>query len=248
MIRDLDAYVQQYRKLPFESVQEKYRIKRLLEVLNRLKQSQNFSNILEVGPGVNPVFEQFASFNSYTIIEPIKYFSELLEVKNSKIVVINQTLEDFLDSDRDLKFDLVILSSVLHETVNPDLILKKLVQATTQYSKIVVVLPNNISLHRIIGEFAGIQKAGPYLTDTERRMQQGISYSTDTFTLAAQKAGLKVLEIFTSFIKPFPHFKMHELQLSGEISDSDFESLYSLSKLLQPYGSEIFAILGKNDD
>lgn len=248
MSRDLDDYVQSYKNLGFEHIQEQYRFRRVSEVLNKLQLSQRFFNILEIGPGNNSVYRNFSEFENYIILEPISYFIESNTIDNSKVIVKNISVEEFLKSNSKLEFDLVILSSVLHEIEDPKSFLFNITELISSNSKIVVVVPNNTSLHRLIGEFEGFEKAGPFLTETERRMQQGVSFSVESLSEFVITAGLRVVEVFTSFIKPFPHFKMHDLRQSGVLSDSDLDSLYSLSNILQPYGSEIFAILEQNHD
>ena len=79
-------------------------------------------------------------------------------------------------------------------------------------------------------------------------MQQVVSFSTDSLAEFAIDVGFEVAHIFTSFVKPLPHFKMNVLQQSGSLSDSDLDSLYSISDLFNPYGSEIFAVLEKHND
>ena len=248
MERNYDEYILNYRKLDFESTQERFRLQRLLEVIKKLQRTQNFRNILEIGPGNNSVYKNFSEFERYTILEPIRYFLEVNEIMNHSIDIRNETVEQFIESKPETRFDLIILSSVIHEIQDPEAFLINLSNLIEVKTKILVVIPNNQSIHRIIGELEGFEKSGAALTQTERRMQQGISFSVGSFTEFATLTGYKVTDIFTSFIKPLPHFKMHDLQQSGAISDFDLDSLYSLSRFLQPYGSEIFATLEKSDD
>jgi hypothetical protein len=248
MSRDLDDYIEKYQNLGFETVQERYRFKRLAELLNDLKDLQDFHNILEIGPGSNSVHTAFTEFESYIILEPISLFFDSIDIENPKVIVKNETIESFLQDNPESKFDLVVLSSVLHELENPKQFLLDLANRITLTTKIVVVVPNNISLHRIIGDFEGFEKSGPHLTETERRMQQVVSFSTDSLGEFAADAGFKVARVFTSFVKPLPHSKMNDLQQSGSLSDSDLDYLYSISNLFNPYGSEIFAVLEKHND
>jgi hypothetical protein len=248
MSRDLDDYIEKYQNLGFETVQERYRFKRLRELLVQLKDLQNFQNILEIGPGSNSAYSIFTEFDSYTILEPISLFFESLDIQNPKVIVKNETIESYLRANPKSKFDLVILSSVLHELENPKLFLLELANRISLTTKIVIVVPNNTSLHRVIGEFEGFEKSGPFLTETERRMQQVLSFSTDSFAKFAADTGFKVAHIFTSFVKPLPHFKMNALQQGGSLTDSDLDFLYSISEIFNPYGSEIFAVLEKHND
>jgi SAM-dependent methyltransferase len=246
--RNIEHYIQDYVNLKFEDIQEKYRFKRLVQLLSEMRVEQNFKNILEVGPGRNTVSELFADFDNYIILEPIEYFSSSFPPVNGKFQLRRETIESFISSGPKEDFDLVILSSVLHELEDPEALLLKLKDVIATGSKVVVVVPNNLSLHRLIGELEGHAKAGPILTETERRMQQNTSFSVESMQEFASAAGYLVKEIFTSFVKPHPHFRMHELMAQDIISELELDSLYSISKILEPYGSEIFAVLEKSND
>ncbi len=248
MKRDFEEYIQNYVELNFEAIQEKYRFKRLIEVIDNLKRNQDFQNILEIGPGRNSVNSAFTNFDNYTILEPIEFFHSRIEKNHPKMNLRNETAENFLNSELQMHFDIVILSSVIHELEDPNSFLIRLSKALRPKSKVVIVVPNNLSLHRLIGEHEGFAKSGSDLTETERRMQQRVSFSTETLIHFVSGLGYKVVEIFTSFIKPHPHFKMHELMQQGELLEADLDFLYSISSVIQPYGSEIFAILEKSDD
>ena len=235
-------------ELNFEATQEKYRFKRLLEVIDNLKSNQDFQNILEVGPGRYSVYSQFTHFDNYTILEPIEYFHSRIEVTNPKVTLRNETAENFLNTRHQIEFDIVLLSSVIHELDDTKTFLRTLSKIIHPKSKVLIVVPNNLSLHRLIGEHEGFTKSGSELTATELRMQQGVSFSTDSLIQFVCEIGYNVVEIFTSFVKPHPHFKMHELMQQGALCEEDLDFLYSLSSVIQPYGSEIFAIIEKSDD
>lgn len=244
MKKNFSVYIENYKNLEFEKVQEKYRFKRLIELIKFLQEKQNFQNVLEIGPGLNSAYRFFENYENYTILEPIDYFFNLIKVDSPNIKVLNSTVEDFVTSTNLTKFELIIMSSVLHEIENPEELLKSLMNILSTDGKIVIILPNNKSLHRIIGEFEGFAKSGSTLTETEIRMQQNSSFSVESFTEFIEINGFQVMEIFTSFVKPFPHFKMHQLQLEGILLEPELDTLYSLSSLFNPYCSEIFAVIG----
>ena len=248
MQRNFTDYVRDYTSLNFEDIQEKYRFKRLLELLSEMQTAHHSRNILEVGPGNNSVSKSFTDFDGYTILEPIEYFYSSLNGIDTKVQVRKETLEEYIESDTAIKFDLVILSSVVHELEDPVSTLIGLKDIIGLGSKVIVVVPNNLSLHRILGEREGHAKAGPTLTETERRMQQHTSFSVESLKGFAGTCGYLVTEVFTSFVKPLPHFKMHKLVNEEVISELDLDFLYSISKIMEPYGSEIFAVLEKSSD
>jgi hypothetical protein len=139
----------------------------------------------------------------------------------------------------------VILSSVLHEIPKPEIILDKIYNILEVGGLFFVVVPNNQSVHRLVGEKIGITKSLDELTETERTMQQFSSYSPILLKNQLENHGFKVVEIATNFIKPLPHAGMQEAIDNSLISDDDLEFLYRISGLMPEFGSEIFGIAVK---
>ena len=244
--RDLDGYFFHFNQLPFERTQEKFRKRKILDLLSHHK--ADGGNLLEVGPGFNPLFPVLKTFKSSVVLEPIfEIYNQLTNSykQNSKLKIVNSALEKYISENPNKKFDTVILSSVLHEIPNPDFILK-LIHGILEVGGILfVVVPNNQSLHRLIGERMGIINSLTELTKTEKLMQQTSSFSPQRLTNQLESHGFKIKEVITSFIKPLPHAKMQKAMDDSLLSEEDLEFLYKISVFMPDFGSEIFGVAVK---
>ena len=246
MKRDLSEYLFLFNQLPFERIQERFRKRKILELLSH--HQANIGKLLEVGPGLNPLFPVVKTSESCIVLEPISEMCNQLANlyhQNPNYKIINSTLEEYFAENPIKKFDTVVLSSVLHEIPNPEEILKLIHNLLEVEGTLFVVVPNNQSLHRLIGEKMGMVKSLTELTDTEKLMQQYSSYSPQHLANQLESHGFKIKEVISSFIKPLPHAKMQEAIDKSLFSEEDLEFLYNISSLLPDFGSEIFGVASK---
>ena len=244
--RDLHEYLIQFNQLPFERNQEKFRKRKILELIGQHK--ADVGKMLEVGPGLNPLFPFLDKFDHITALEPIGEIYQWLinsHSQKSNIEIINSDLEKFISDNLDARFDAVVLSSVLHEIPNPEYILKLIHNVLTPGGKLYVVVPNNQSVHRLTGEKLAITKSLNELTETEKKMQQFSSYSPQLLVNQLENHGFKDIHVVTNFIKPLPHLGMQEALDKSIMSEDDLEFLYKLSDLMPGFGSEIFGVAVK---
>ena len=212
--RDFNQYFKNFTKLPFERKLEKYRLQKVLELINSDLVGK-VNKILEVGPGLNPVFDNLSGYELVHVLEPI---NDLYQLNLSKLAntesqyIFNETLENFLkNSERCLNYDLIILSSVLHEIPDYQKALEACHSLLDKNGNILIVVPNNQSIHRIIGAQKGLHPTGAKLTDTELTMQQSVSFSVESARNEIEMIGFETIQIKTEFIKIFPHAVMQEL-------------------------------------
>ena len=137
------------------------------------------------------------------------------------------------------------MSSNLHETVDSQIALKSCNKLLSKNGKILIVVPNNESLHRILGVKLGFQNKIDTLTDTEKKLQQYRSYSVSSLTQEVIMAGFEVDSVETNFIKPLDHAQMKELQNRKILNAINLKFLYQLSPYLPGLGSEIFLVATK---
>lgn len=244
--RDFSSYEEEYRKLDFEPIQESYRLRRVLELIS-VHNLMTARRILEIGPGRNSLFQFYKETWVGTILEPMpQNYQQLSEVfiEYPNISIVDKTIEQLGRSNKQ-PFDLIILSSVLHEIPNYRKALEEIYLLLENQGVLLIVVPNAESIHRQIGVNLGIISDLFQLSTTQSKMQQGVVFSIDTLTNLVAEAKFEVLQCITSFVKPLTHKQMQERVDHGVISDKDLDSLYKLSELFEPFGSEIFLIAKK---
>ncbi len=242
----MDEYLFWLNQLPFERTQEKFRKRKILDLLSHHK--ADVGNLLEVGPGFNPLFPVLKTLKSSIVLEPIFEICNQLTnsyIQTSRLKIINSGLEEYISENPNKKFDTVILSSVLHEIPNPEFILKLIHRILEVGGILFVVVPNNQSLHRLIGEKMGVINSLTELTKTEKLMQQSSSYSPQHLANQLESHGFKIKEVITSFIKPLPHATMQKAIDDSLFSEEELEFFYKMSALLPDFGSEIFGVAVK---
>ena len=243
MTRDFEQYLKNYIQLPFEKTFEIYRHKKIIELLASINIEKSKS-LLEIGPGPNPIFNNLKKFEIVHALEPIRDFYHLnidLFSEKRSVKFFNLTLEEFYESnDKSAGYDLILLSSVLHEMPNYTRALEQCFSMLNHGGKIVIVVPNNRSLHRLIGEQKGVHPTGESLTKTEITMQQSASFSTQSLQVELEKTGFKTLTINTEFIKIFPHKMMQDLLDKKILNEKILDFFSETSSLLPEHGAEIF--------
>lgn len=243
MNRNLSDYLFQFNQLPFERTQEKFRKRKILDLISQHKTGAG--KLLEVGPGVNPLFPLLDKFDHTIVLEPIhEIFQWLTNSYNQKsnVEIFNSDLESFIFNNSEMVFNAVILSSVLHEIPNPEIILEMIHSRLEVGGQLYIVVPNNQSVHRLTGEKIEVIRSLDELTETEIKMQQISSYSPKKLGNLLENNGFKIIDLVTSFIKPLPHSGMQQALDNALLSDADLEFLYKLSDLMPGFGSEIFGV------
>lgn len=242
--RNYEKYEIEFNALPFERILEKYRRRKLIEIIREHIQPHSVS-VLEIGPGYNSVLEDIHSSGKRVIIEPSTQLydynkSKYFEARNFSIH--NVDISGFSAIKLDEEFDLVILSSVLHEFIDAVSELSSIHKLMKKGAKLLLVVPNNESIHRQFGVTMGVLKSTSTLTRTEILMQQNKNYSCTSLTNFINSNGFITEFVTTSFVKPHTHSQMQEWFDTGVIGEEDLESLYGLSNLFHPFNSEIFLI------
>lgn len=245
--RDYDDYLKNFLALPFERILEDFRKRKSIEILNKIKKSE-ITNILEIGPGLNALSTEIFPKSKKTMLEPSKNLYHLNASKfesDTTTTILPMDLDKFSKSFATEKFDLVILSGVLHEMSNPRKELITIHSCLKTNGKLFIVTPNNQSIHRLLGVFLGILENTSTLTSTEIMLQQQSNYSLDSLQAFLQELDFKIDIALTNFLKPHTHNQMQTWVDEGVLTEAKLQNLYDLSELFNPYNSEIFVLARK---
>ncbi len=240
-MRDLERYQSDYASLPFEETQAAYRRRRVIEHLARFRPA----TILEVGCGEEPLFLHYQAPEAMHVVEPAARFHEQaaqLARQHAGVQVHRGTLEELADRLAAVRFDCILLSSVLHEAPDPAALLKAAHSLCHDNTTVHVYVPNARSLHRLLALEMGLIKDVHDVSATQQRMQQSMTYDAERLTQALRSASFTIEETGTFFIKPFTHAQMAGLQEDGMLDARMLDGLYGLGKHLPEHGSELYAI------
>ncbi len=190
--------------------------------------------ILEVGCGLNPIFPYVDDYNEYIIIEPIKEFCDEIKEKyklNERIKILNTKLEYYWN---DNKFDMIIISSLLHE-VNDIREFLNCVKFFCDSNTIVHInVPNSNSFHRILGKEMGIIKDLKEHSELGKKLQRKHEFGILELVAVLIENGFKVINSETCLIKPFPNDIMEKI-----ITPEIFEGLMKMTKHMPDLGAEL---------
>lgn len=245
--RDYNKYDQEFDALPFERILEKYRLRRLIEIIDE-HVSKNLNNVLEIGPGYNSILRELSVVGERVIIEPSNQlfaYNKAMYFGEESVTILNEEVKEFSSRDPLPEFDLIVLSSVLHEFHDAQNELLSIVKLLKRGGHVIVVVPNNESVHRQFGVTLGILASTSSLTDTERLMQQTKSFSIQSIESLMGLIGLVIQHVTTSFVKPHTHAQMQKWVDDGLLDQEGLENLYKLSHFFHPFNSEIFLIARK---
>lgn len=242
-MRNLDGYTMEYLDLPFERVLESYRRS---AVINYIRDT-NSKRILEVGCGVNPIFTSLDPALKVTVVEPSRELFDIALFKSKgygNSSVINTVLEDFESSS---EFDLIILSSILHEVVDKKKFMEKILYLCGEDTKIYINVPNAKSIHRLLAVCMGLIEDVFQISDTQLKMQQlSKPFTEESLSNFIQNCGFQVIDSGTIFIKPFTHVQMQSLIDSAFLNEDILNGLNKLALYLPEFGSEIWMSAKRN--
>ncbi len=129
-------------------------------------------------------------------------------VPSKKLEIIQSYFEN-LDSNE--KFDTIILAHVLEHVDNPVKILKIAKGLAHNKSKILIAVPNALSLHRQAGVFMGLLKNEYSLNKRDHLIGHQRIYDIDLLKKDVKRAGLKIIKTGGNFLKPFPNPVMKKI-------------------------------------
>ena len=240
-MRDIEKYAKDYSEEGFESLQEKYRRRKILEILKEFKPK----TILDIGCGMKPLFTEIEnlSFQKYVCIEPSTELFNNAKKESEKILNV-KCINDFYPSKNlnNEKFDFIICSSLLHEIENQIDFVKAIKENCKKDTFVYFCVPNANSFHRILAARMGLIKDVLQITERNVILQQNNVFDKKLLTGLLEKCGFKIKQSGTFFIKPFTHGQMYKALTEKIIDEKVIEGLYNCSKDFPENGSELYVL------
>lgn len=236
--RDLERYEKDFRTMHFERVQEDLRRRFLLRMINGL----DAPRVLEVGCGFSSIFEDLSKAMERTIVEPIEeHLRSAFSRLDDGVTGIRSTLEE-VASRLTANFDLVVMSSVLHEARDQVRLLQAARECLDESGYLALVTNNPRSIHRILGVELGLLSSLNERTSSEVAMQQHQALSDVELSNLLEECGFSIQFVATEIPKILSHRQMDEALSVGAISPGFIDELCALSPWLPHFGSEIFIL------
>lgn len=242
--RDFLLYGERYRSLPFERVLEAVRSKSVVQELTR-QGCNSTSSLIEVGVGLSGIAMHFPGCSA-TAVDPMAWaLAGWLEACRDSGVSSNSfcgTLAEYFHSSaREKNFGFAVMSSVLHEVPDPAEALSQVKDLLRTSGVLCVVVPNRLSVHRLIGAGLGLTEGVHARTETEISMGQHAAHDTGSLSRLLRHSGFEVLNMSTILLKPLSNAQLAAAQDSGSLGEDRLAMLEELVDLVPDWGAEIVA-------
>ncbi len=236
--RDLAGYAEEYGRSPFEPLQVVYRRRR---VLTRVAAAAP-RRLLEIGCGEVPLFVDLPGL-ACTVVEPAPAFAahaRRLAEGRADVAVVQAPAEDVVPDDVGGRFDMVVLSGLLHEVPDPQLLLASARTLCAPGGVLHVNVPSARSLHRLLAVAMDLIPHPAAESANQRRLQQQRVYDVGGLERELGQAGFVVRERGSILVKPFTHAQMQRLVDDGFLTSQMLDGLDRLTEQLPELGSEIW--------
>ena len=240
-MRDLIRYQNDYKNQPYEKFQVYFRKRKLIEILDK----NNIEHLLEIGCGLESIFLDFDNFKKLYVVEPAEMFY-LKAIKDSKdrnlnnIYFLNATIQDSIKELTNIKFDFILVSSLLHEIERPLDFLNQIHKLCNKKTIIHINVPNAYSFHRILAKESGIIKDIEEKSESNLLFQQATVFTIDALKKLANDAGFEIIDSGSYSFKPFTHGQMQKIIDFGILDEKVIHGLYEMEKYFPLSGSEIY--------
>lgn len=237
--RSIVEYEKTYLDHKFEKEMVHYRIKHIFELLKKYKPKK----IVEIGCGMDSIFNYYKEFEEFTIIEPSEVFIEKAKkdadsCKN--ITLIQGLFEDKVDELKNKEVDFIIFSNLLHEVPKPFDFLLKIKEITSKNCILYINVTNSESFHKLWAYESGLIESTNEPSESFKQLQQTTIFNLHSLEDIIKQAGFIVIEKGSYFLKPFNHAKMYDLVVNDIISQQLLDGLYKMTKYFPQNGAEIF--------
>lgn len=191
----------------------------------RIIKNKNLKSLISLGIGHKIVSKTIIAklislLDKYLIIEGSQ---EIIDQLKNEIVlplqvnIINSLFEKF---STDEKFDAIEMGFVLEHVDNPLFLIEKYTKFLKPKGTIFIAAPNAMSLHRVIGNKAGILDNLHSLSKYDMELGHKRYFDMESLVKLVKSSGLKIVNKEGIFFKPFSTSQLKSLDLSPEVINS----------------------------
>jgi len=165
----------------------------------------NGENVLELGAGFGHITKEIAKVSkNITIVDIEEEFLDLIDIECKKVCM------DWLEFKSDEKFSDIVLFRGIDYLKEPSKLLEHIKTFMDENSKLHILVPNNHSIHRLVGFYAGIDN--PFeLSQNDVNVGHLHSFNLESLMYLLQKAGFKIIHQEGIGFKPLSNSQMDKL-------------------------------------
>jgi 2-polyprenyl-3-methyl-5-hydroxy-6-metoxy-1,4-benzoquinol methylase len=140
------------------------------------------------------------------------------------------------------KFNTIVMSHILEHVAKPVPLLERVKYWLACEGKILTVVPNGHSIHRLAAVKMGLLKEPCELNSRDYALGHRRVYTQTTFRKDIEEAGLRIVEMGGVFFKP-----LSNQQIQDNWTEEMIQGFYELGKDFPEYAAEIYAVCATDD-
>jgi SAM-dependent methyltransferase len=140
------------------------------------------------------------------------------------------------------RFDTIVSDHVVEHLPDPVAALRQAKRWVADGGVLVAVVPNALSLHRIVGVAMGMLAAEDELNERDRALGHFRVYDPDSLRADLEAAGWSVIAEGGTFAKPFSNAQLEAMLEAGVIGTEQLDGLAGLAARLPRHASDIYVV------
>jgi len=190
----------------------------------------NGENVLELGAGFGHTTKEIAKVSkNITIVDIEKEFLDLVDIEAKKVC------SDWIEFQSNEIFSDIVLFRGIDYVKNPSKLLQHLKTFMDENSKLHILIPNNRSIHRLVGFYAGLDN--PFeLSENDKNVGHLHSFNLESLIYLLQKENFKIIHTEGIGFKPLSNSQMDKLD------DNIQESFVKMGNMFIQNSAEVYLV------
>jgi 2-polyprenyl-3-methyl-5-hydroxy-6-metoxy-1,4-benzoquinol methylase len=192
-------------------------------------------SILEVGCADGGMTRMLLEFSAdYTVLDGAEQYLAAAMALSPKVKGELSLIEVWTPGRR---YDNIILAHVLEHVQDPLVVLARLAAALAPGGRLLIIVPNANSLHRLAGVEIGLLQHTTDLNETDLAIGHRRVYTAESLATDIESAGLISIAAGGIFLKPLPNAQIEEQWEVDQI-----EAYYRLGASFPTLCGELYAV------